>query len=367
MVFGFTTATECDQHMNRCLLVMLAAASLLCTVEEPLEAQTEISARAATIRLGGRLHSQYQGSSVDGAINDFFIRRARIIGDLTFNDFITGRVQTDFAKGTATLLDAYVRMNFDESFRLSFGQFKRAFDLFELSSSTDLSVFERTGKIAGYDQCAGVGGVCSLSQFTEELGYSERDMGVKIDGSSGTFSYQATLTNGVGVVTPDENDGKTVAGRGSVAATDNLTVSGNISIHDYIDPMAETAHAFAWGADVELGTWRDGLHIQAGVIGGDNWEVLDASDNPESFLTAQVIASYYNPIDNDRIVGVEPVLRVSIGDPNGSAADDGGTLITPGLMLYFMGKNRVGASIDYYSPQTGDSEFSFRVGTFLYF
>ena len=55
-----------------------------------LEAQMEISARAATLRVGGRLHWQYQASSVRSADNDFFIRRARINVDLTFNDFFPG-------------------------------------------------------------------------------------------------------------------------------------------------------------------------------------------------------------------------------------------------------------------------------------
>lgn len=332
-----------------------------------LEAQNTISSRAAPLRIGGRLHTQYQGSSVDGAVNDFFIRRARLVADATFNDFVDGRVQTDFAEGGATLLDGYVRLSFDEGFRLSMGQFKRSFDIFELDSSTDLSIFERDGRIPGLSACAGVGGACSFSRLTEALGFAGRDAGLKIDGTSGTFTYQATITNGTGVGTRDENDGKSLAGRAGVAASEDLTVSANLSVHDYVGPGADTERAVAWGADIRYGTWRDGLLVQAAVVGGDNWAALDPSDDPRDFLAFQAIGSLYRPLDGDRVTAIEPLVRVSVADPAGDVDDDGGTLITPGLMLYFMGKNRIGANLDYYVPQTGSSEFVFRTGVFLYF
>lgn len=332
-----------------------------------LDAQTTISSRAATLTLGGRLHTQYQGSSVDGAVNDFFIRRARLVADATFNDFFVGRLQTDFAGGGATLLDAYVRLDFDEAFRLYMGQFKRSFDIFELDSSTDLSLFERDGRIPGFSACTGVGRVCSYSRLTEALGFAGRDAGLKVDGSSGTFMYQATVTNGTGVGVRDQNDGKSFSGRAGVAASDQLTVSANVGIHDYLASTTETEQAFAWGADVQWGTWRDGLLVQAAVTGGDNWAVFDPDGDPLTFLAFQAMGSLYNPLDGDRIVGVEPLLRVSVADPVGDIDDDGGTLITPGVMLYLMGKNKIGANLDYYVPQTGDSEFVFRAGAFLYF
>jgi hypothetical protein len=348
---------------------MLVVALVLFVVVPPvsLRAQTTISARAATLTFGGRLHGQYQGSSVDGAANDFFLRRARFITDATFNDFFVGRLQVDFAGGEATLLDAYVRMDFSDAFQLSVGQFKRSFDLFELASSTDLSVVERTGAISGFSQCTGVGSVCSLSRLTEALDYAGRDAGVRVEGGSGTVGYQFTVTNGTGVGVSDENDGKSLSGRASVAASENVTVSANLGLHDYVRPLAETEHAFAWGGDVQYGTWREGLLVQGAVVGGDNWASLDDAGDPAHFLTVQVVASYYHRLDGDRLVGVEPLARVSLSDPNGSLDEDGGTLLTPGVMFYLMGRNKIGANLDYYIPSTGGSEFSLRVGTFLYF
>ena len=47
-------------------------------------------------------------------------------------------------------------------------------------------------------------------------------------------------------------------------------MSGQVGIHDYLDPSEETAYAPALGADVEIGGWRDGLHVQAAVAAGDS-------------------------------------------------------------------------------------------------
>jgi hypothetical protein len=309
---------------------------------------------------------------VDGSHSDFFLRRARLIVDADFTDFVTARIQTDFASSRATLLDAYVRLNFSDGFRLSFGQFKRAFDLFELSSSTDLSLVERTGTVVGYDTCTGVGRLCSYSRMTERLLYSNRDTGIKFDGSFGRFGYLATITNGTLPAVTDVNDAKSYAGRVTYMATDNIQVGANATAKDYLDPDDETAFAYAWGADVQVGTWRDGWLLQGSFVAGDNWESLDAVTTPgeyiaNNFVTSQISASYYFPLSNERIVGIEPIGRISATDPAKTIDQDGGLLLTPGMMFYFLGKNKVGFNYDYYDPAMGDAVSTFRIATFLYF
>jgi hypothetical protein len=352
--------------LRRCLVAGVAAVLAMPVAPEVVDAQASISARSANIRIGGRLHTQYQSSSVDGSVGDFFTRRARIILDVELNDFIDGRLQPDFAGGRTSLQDAYVRLNFSDGFRVSVGQMKRAFDLFELSSSTDMPIIERTGRVTGLDSCTGVGSVCSYSRLTEALDFAGRDVGVKFDGLFGAFGYQVTVTNGPGSNRPDENDRKSASGRLTYDLTDGLTVGGNFGLHDYVE-AGETEYAAAWAADAQLGTWRDGFMMQAGLAGGDNWRSLDAQGVPGGFLAAQVTASVYRPVAGERLVGVEPVFRVSTADPDDTVDSDAGLLITPGLMLYFSGKNRIGANIDYYRPDTGDSAVSFRIGTFIYF
>jgi hypothetical protein len=94
---------------------------------------------------------------------------------------------------------------------------------------------------------------------------------------------------------------------------------------------------------------------------------LDANDDAARFVAFQAVASYYRPLGGARVVGVEPLARLSIADPDGSQDADGGTLLTPGVMFYFLGKNKVGVNLDYYMPATGDAEYSVRFATFLYF
>lgn len=331
------------------------------------DAQLQISSRASSVRIGGRVHAQYSASSVPGADNDFFLRRVRFTADITVNDFVSGRIQPDFAGGKTALQDTYIRLSFSSAFSLSLGQLKRAYDVFELFSSTDLSLIERDARIEGVSHCAGVESVCSYSRLTESLGFAGRDQGVKLDGSSGRVSYQATITNGTGVNVADENDAKSFSARMTVEVAADVRVSSQLALHDYEYGDNRTGRAKGWGADIEIGGWRDGFMLVGAVTGGDNWKLLDAGNEAATFLAAQVVASYYHPIDSAKLSGIEPLLRVSLGDPDTAVDSNGATVLTPGLMFYFEGKNKIGANLDFYSPHFGESELSFKVQTFLYF
>ena len=337
---------------------------------QPVTGQEGITARAAEIRFGGRLHTQLATSSAaDGKSTDFFTRRARFTLDVSVSSLLDARVQPDFGGGRLELKDAYFRLNFDSGFRLWAGQFKRAFDLFELDSSTDIVVVERTGRIDGVGGCAGPGGTCALSRFTEKLGYSDRDIGIKADGSIGDrFTYMATLTNGTGTTGSDENSGKSLAGRVTLRLFDQLRLSGNVSRHDFVRGDGETDAATAFGADLEFGRFRGGMHLQVGVIGGANWRLEETSATGiPRFFTWQTILSRYFAVDGQGFEGIEPVARASWGDPNRDAGDDAGLLLTPGVFLYVKGKNRIGANVDVYRSGSGDTEFSFKLQTYLYY
>jgi hypothetical protein len=323
----------------------------------------EISSRASKMRIGGRIHSQLAHSTAeDGKSADFFIRRARLVFDVEISDLVSGRLEHDFAIG---LQDAFFKFNFDPAFMLSVGQFKRAFDLFELDSTTQISVVERTGRIPGLSTCSGPGGICSLSQFTEMLHYSGRDTGVRVEGELGRVSYLASLTNGTKAGEADENSGKSFAGRVVVPIGEELRLGGNLSVHDY-ELDEDTSYGSAFGADLELGRYlHPGPHLQLGVVAGDNW----AAGEDASFLTGQAVYMHYIPLDrrDGNIVGIEPVARISWGDPHRDLDDDAGTLLTPGLMLYFKQRTRIGAALDIWEPQSGGTEFSFKVQTYLCF
>lgn len=333
-------------------------------------AQAEIDSRFATIEIGGRVHGQLAHTSAAGVPEvDLFMRRARVTMDVEVNDFLDGRVQYEFT-GDGSLKDAYFRLTFADAFRVSMGQLKRTFDPFELSSSTELPLVERDGRVPGLDVCGGLGGICSWSRLTEKLEYAGRDMGVKVDGRlrGGGVFYQLAVTNGTGA-DGDENDGKSFQGRLVVALADGIRVGGNVSVHDFTSGAepADAEHATAWGGDVELGDFRDGLHLVAGVVAGDNWQSLDAAGEPGSFLALQGLASWYLPVDRMRLEAIEPMGRVGWADPDRNVAGDAGVLITPGLFVYVLGRNRIGANLDVYRPDEGETEYSFKLMTFLYF
>jgi len=350
----------------------MLAMAVLCAAgtAETTRAQVEITARSAQVRFGGRLHSQFATSSAEGGKStDFFTRRARFTLDIGVSELLDARVQPDFGGGELELKDAYFRLNVSPGFRFSVGQFKRAFDIFELNSSTDIVVVERTGRINGFSGCAGPGGTCTLSRFTEKLAYSDRDIGFKADGSIGDrLSYMATLTNGTGTSGADENSGKSVAGRVTLRLADGVSVSANVSRHDFVGPHGEGATATAFGGDLEIGGFRSGTHLQVGLIGGANWRKprSDEGETP-SFLTGQVILSRHVPLESGSFEAVEPMARVSWGDPDRVSGGDGGLLLTPGLFLYVAGKNRIGANLDIYDSAAGRREVSLKLQTYLYY
>jgi hypothetical protein len=332
----------------------------------PVAAQEfDVLGNAATVTLGGRFNAQYAHSSVDAAENDIFLRRARLTINIRVNDFVDARLEPDFA-GTTSLRDAWMRLNFSDAFTIAAGQFKRGFDIFTLASSVDLSLIERDGRVEGLSTCSGVGSVCSYGRFMEALQYADRDMGLRMEGASGQLSYIVTATNGSGLNTADENDRKSAAGRVTLGVSDDVRVSGNVSLHDYVDPTGD-ATAVAFGGDVEVGTWRDGMHLQAAVATGDNWTILDGTQDPATFLALQGVASYYVPLDGTRLVGIEPLARFSWADPDTDTDDDAGILVTPGLMFYITGRTKIGANLDVYSPQSGSGEMSLKIQTFLYY
>jgi len=330
--------------------------------------QIELSARGASLRVGGQIDLHASASSTD--VPDLFsIRRAWLIVDVTHDEFLSGRFITDMA--TSTVFDASVRFAFHPAFALSFGRFKRSFDLFELESIADYLFLERSGRVPGYSGCTGVGSICSYTSLTQRLLLVNRDTGLRVDGRIGSLGYTASLTNGTRFGATDENDGKSTATRVWVQLSEGLQVGMNGSYKDYVDPSGATRYARVWGPDFEFGTYRDGLLIQAGVLTGDNWQsqtggVVGATE-PGRFITGQLQASIHLPTDGGRIEGVAPMLRVSLSDPDDNVDDDGGVLLTQGIAAYLHERTRITLNLDWYAPATGDPVWSFRMGTLLYF
>lgn len=352
--------------MERRVIVPLVSLFVVATFA-PLVAQ-EVHTGVADVTVGGRLHVQYATSSVDETVDDLALRRARIRLDIRVNDFLDARLQPDFSGGSTALQDAYVRLAFAPAFRVSLGQFKRAFSAFELASSTDLPMVERDGRIEGVDGCSGVGRLCSFSRLTEGLSFDGRDTGLRFDGAlGGGLSYMGTVTNGEGINKGDVNDGKSFSGRLSYGVG-RLTVGGFAALHDHVvtseDEVEDTEYSSSFGVDVEVGSWREGFHLVGALAHGENWKA-----GPDaSFTSLQGLASLYMPLESPRLAGWEPMLRISWADADDTVDDGGGLLVTPGLTLYVSGKNGLATNVDIYSPSgDGDTEWSLKVMTLFYY
>ncbi len=374
--------------MNKISACFGGALALLVVLATSGEA-TEVTTKAVKLNLSGRVHTQFNTSSVDGELgSDFLIRRARLSFDIQMNDFVFGKVQPDFGKGKITLKDAYMKLVYGPNVSFRLGQFKRPFDIFELTSSTKILVVERALKVRG------VGGKRSLSSLTEKLGFSDRDIGleVKLQNDAKSVSLTAAVTNGTGAnVIPSvaRKDGDDVVGEKQytgratlrpMADTDFvIAVAGGMKpdalplaaakvVGDDLNPEVE--YAVAVQADLEYGNFKSGPHVQAGVLWGENWDsAVHGADLP-TFVAAQVIGTYKIPVDgNSYVEAVEPILRVSYADPNDEIEDDGGFLVTPGVQFFFVGRNKVAFNVDVFIPEADseETEYSIKVQSSVHF
>jgi hypothetical protein len=88
----------------------------------------------------------------------------------------------------------------------------------------------------------------------------------------------------------------------------------------------------------------------------------------ENFLGAQGIVAYFLPLVGKKLEGLEFAGRVSYGDPRGDVDEDEGLLLTPGLNLYFFGRNRLMFNWDFWSAgDRFESENALRAQAQFYF
>ncbi len=309
----------------------------------------QIQAGPVTLDLTGRAQVQFSTTSVrdtdlpaDEGVpaTAFETRRIRFGTDFAFEDWIAGAIEADFVGGTATLTNGFVDLSLAESLVVRAGQFKKPFGLFELTSSTKILTIERAARLRGLE--AYLGAVPSETQTLLVGGrYVGRDIGVEAFGAVGPVTYAAGVFNGSGANARETLDSKAVAGRLGVAVSDGLVVGAAASRQ----PLVGTA----WALDAELGAFREpGLHVMAEVMTGDNAS-LAAGGTVPTMVGAQAAAGWFAPRAG-RVEGIEPLVRVSWADPDTDLAGDHGLLLTPGLNLYFTGRNRLMLNGDLYLP-----------------
>jgi phosphate-selective porin OprO and OprP len=165
------------------------------------------------LRLKGLVQADgrfFLSDSAIPAVNTFFIRRARPILEATVGKYLEFRVQPDFGQGAAVLFDAYSEVKVSPAFAVRVGKFKAPVDLERYQSASDIVFAERA--------------------LATNLA-PNRDIGLQLSGdiSSGAFSWQAGIFNGVpdlGNGDGDGSDAKDFAGRVFVQPFKRGTLAG---------------------------------------------------------------------------------------------------------------------------------------------
>ncbi len=361
------------------------------------EAQVVLESSATKIELAGRFQTELVGSSCsDFDANtpatspcsgdvpglDLFIRRARFTLDVTVNEWISGRFQPDFADVDRLVLkDAYGLLNLKPGSdrphaQIRIGHFKRPFDGFQLTSSTRFPLVERDLDIPGVSSTTAL----SLDELTTKNHLSDRDVGVMVDGGTpdDRFHYWVGAFNGRGATENGDLDTeKQLVGRAQFrleAAGMPLRIAAAASVTDLpftrADESLDARYFGAFELFAELGDFDGGAHVQAGVILGKNGlqdemggsPDLQAGDPLAGMRAWQAIGSWKLQAGDGYFVhAIEPVFRITMADPNTDLDDDTVWGFTPGVGVFFDGRNKILLSWDFVSFGGGlDGENSFK-------
>lgn len=386
-------------------LATLAGGAVSAAGQEDEPALT-ITADAVEIDLSGRVQTQMATSGCSDVpfdadspcveqvpAVDLFLRRVRLSASVEISDLVDAEIQPDFAEVDGVeLKDAWGRLSFGPGLRVQVGHFKRPFDGFQLTSSTRILTIERDLDVPGVPGLAAP----SLDELTTAFRVSDRDVGAMANGSpAGTgLEYWVGLFNGRGPdADGDLNSGKQVVGRleytvrpagslplsvAAAAASTDLPVRGAADPPGTRGSGLRYANYELWA---ELGDFQPGPHVQAGLVFGDTPLQTDAGEplDPDvpaagrdlgSAMAWQVIGAWRLALgDGGRLAAVEPVLRVTRADPHTGVAADEAWGVTPGVQLFFGGRNKLAINWDrvLYADDATDAVSSFKAQLQVHF
>jgi hypothetical protein len=312
------------------------------------------------VTLGARLQAQLSTSSVDTVpTTDWFIRRARLELSTRYGKLFAGKFQVDFA-GDVAIKDAFVRLNLHPALSVLGGNAHRPFGVIAQTSSLRMAPIERGARVRGLrarDEYA----------LVSSLGYAERDLGVQLSGRPalplGVF-YAAALTRGPAHDIDGGEGSYQLSARAGFQPLKGVTLAGSWGRREFVQPPTDSTPArsrggHAWAIDAEAGGYRPGAHAVAELAFGD----ADAFTG-RRFLGAQGWVSYRTKPLGSRIAAVEPLLRISHGDPDtgrDAPGEGAGTLVTPGINVYLGGLHRVMFNYDLWRGAHGaPNEQSFK-------
>ena len=306
---------------------------------------------------------------------DIFLRRARGSVEATIADFVDIKLQLDFSGfDDVAIKDGFARLNFFPALKVRFGNMKRPFDGFQLTSSSEMIIIERDLDIPGVPELRAL----SLDELTSRFRASDRDVGIELSGdvAGGRVSYWVgyfagqQIQDALDTLPNADSRGQWIARAQANLQVGNMpldiAVAGAVTDRPFVteDLVTFTGKYFTnlefW---LQLGGFQEGLLFQGGYVYGQNpfmnrqGDVLDFLPTDE-FARAQTWQvntgyrfitrpkDYRGSIAKRPIEAIQPVFRVTWADPNLDIARDDNWGITPGVQIFFYGRNKLALNWD---------------------
>jgi len=334
----------------------------------------EFTTGAIKLKFGGRVHVQAGTSSCDEfpvpadsrcaeqvATTDLFLRRVRLTVEGEITDRIDFKIEPDYNKvDQLGLKDAWGRFKFSDMAKLKMGHFKRPFDGFELTSSTQILTVERAMVVRGLENFVAP----SLGAATVFFNLGDRDIGVELSGATenGLFSYWVgAFTGDSDLKFQDSNAEKQFVGRaqlafepGGIPLAIAVAAAATDEGFETLERGLQSEYYYDYELFAELGDFGGGPHVQAGLVFGDN-PTQNAGGSPidlaggdafATFVTWQAIGSWKIATGILGLEAIEPLFRVTWGDPNTDVDDDAGWGFTPGVQFFFYKRNKLALNWD---------------------
>ena len=344
-----------------------------------------------SVKVTGRLQTQFyyfgneDYAATTGPQSNVFLRRARIEAKVQMNEYISAYIQPSFEGGRAAasssctstldtlantvttkctngnggirLRDAWIDVRLSKpeaptAFTLRFGQEKRPFSRYELTSSNNLPSIERG---AGRGLLA-----VQSNELFEKQGLLSHDVGIsgrverKLDPSGRMVSLVAGIYNGRGESLNDNNNAKSFGVRASADLWSKLSVGGAYFSHDQILAADSAFRNKGYGVDAQWSkVGEPGLYVLAEVLSGEQ-----ANAGRTKMLGIQGLAAYNirTTSPTSWLYAVEPSLRVDVADPDTDTDNDGATLITGSVAFYMSSKALLRVGVDHQSFQASGAK-----------
>jgi Phosphate-selective porin O and P len=354
--------------MRRSIPVVVAVTSLVTSlVTAPASAQIFTFSSpdsSARLTLGGRVQTIFNTTSVEGhPTAQTELRRVRLEAVAQLTPLISGRVQPEFVGERVTLRDAFVRLDFDPALQVIAGQTHKPFGVITPTSDNRILPIEKGVRIRGVQDAFEEYNLVGL------LGYAERDLGFQLRGEPRNaplgLTYSAGVYNGPAMDQAPLESTWAATARVTARPVSGMRLGASWARIDHVleetaDETIQTREGQAWEADVELGSERGGLRVVGEAAYGDFDPFAGAH-----FFGAQGWLAYRTGRMSRSVSAVEPLLRVSYGDPDVEDDADvnparGGTLITPGVNLWLGGLSRFALNVEVWDPEEGETVHSFK-------